>query len=107
MASRHQRLAPVYEYQPYHFNTAVTGVAVGNNAHGTFLGSVVIGTPGSGVTITLYNGNPTGGGKTLSVIIPASTDSVDFFCTCDQGLYITIAGTTIGSYTVMALDHPV
>ena len=107
MASRHQRLAPVYEYQPYHFNAAVTDQAVGSNTHGTFLGGVVIGTPGTGVTITLYNGNPGNAGKAISVITPSAVDSVAFNCTCDQGLYITIAGTTIGDYTVMALDHPI
>lgn len=107
MASRHLRRAPVYEYQPYRFHTVETAIPVGNNVHGTFLGSVVIGTPGTGVTITLYNGNPGGSGVAISVITPAAVGSVDFNCTCDAGLYITIAGTTIGDYTVMALDHPI
>ena len=107
MAQRHLRRAVVYEYIPYYFNSTKTGQQIGSGTHGAFLGSVVISKPGSGVTITLYNGNPGGSGVALAVITPTAVASLDFNCAVDNGLYITIAGGTIGSYTVMALDQAV
>lgn len=73
---------------------------------GTFLGGVTINAPGSGVTITLYNGHPSlypDAGQVIGVITPNQDKT--YGCACDKGLFYTVAGT-VGDYTLCYLDMP-
>jgi hypothetical protein len=73
---------------------------------GTFLSSVVINNPGTGCTITLYNGHPSlapDAGQVIAVISPGTDDKV-YGAALDKGLFYTVAGTTIGDYTICSLD---
>jgi len=76
---------------------------------GSYLGSVVVGAAGSGVTITLYNGHPSTlpvAGTSFSVLTPAVGASYVFNCWCPRGLFYTLAGTP-GDYTINAADSGV
>jgi hypothetical protein len=177
MASRHERRAPVYEYQPLHITATGTTVPVGmcvsttgssaitagvkvtitpasmtnilvgmylnlSNGSGThedvvvlsttsttftakvvnsyasgftiisrrgsFLGGFVVNAPGTGITLTLYNGHPSlapDAGIPFAVITPATGMSLAFNCAVDKGLFYTVSGTTAGDYTMMVLDQ--
>ena len=80
---------------------------------GTFLGRLIVNQPGTGITITLYNGNPNNTnaqagyqGQPIAVISGLAAGQVYIFdCTCDAGLFYTVAGTTAGDYTLTYLDH--
>lgn len=75
----------------------------------TWLGKVVINQPGSGVSLSLYNGNPNVLPQALNaglfaVIQPsAAGQSFDFGCVCDYGLFYTLTGTA-GDYTLLYQD---
>jgi len=80
---------------------------------GTDLGRITVNNPGSGVTITLYNGHPANfpAGTDFAMITPtASTPFFDFGCSVDHGLFYTAAAAgngTMGDFTLMYLDHEV
>jgi hypothetical protein len=107
--------------------TAVTGTtftANFQNAHsgtynitdrgnGHWLGTVVIGAAGSGMTLTLYNGNPAmsyspapNGFGVIAVITPVAGASYVFNVDCDYDLYYTYAGTTPGDVSIMYRPKP-
>lgn len=75
---------------------------------GSFLGSFVVNSPGSGITITLYNGHPSvapDAGTPFAVITPATGMNLAFNCAVDKGLFYTVSGTTAGDYTITWLDQ--
>lgn len=75
---------------------------------GSFLGSFVVNSPGSGITVTLYNGHPSlapDAGTPFAVITPATGMNLAFNCAVDKGLFYTVAGTTAGDYTMTWLDQ--
>lgn len=77
---------------------------------GTDLGKLVINQPGSGVTITLYNGHPSlypDAGTAFAVLTPAAVTSIAFDCSVPKGLFYTVTGGTPGDYTLTYLDHSV
>jgi hypothetical protein len=73
---------------------------------GTFLGSVVVGGAGSGMTLTLYNGHPNNGGVVIAAITPAAGASLEFNAVLDQGCFYTYTGTTAGDVTIMTYPSP-
>lgn len=182
MASRHQRIAPVYEYFPYNLTvatqaagkaigavldtTSTTTVAVGiatitlatinsnvtinsrlaiyggtgtaevvqvtgvNQATGTVtaifanthsgtysvtlitgakLGMVCVNTAGTAMVLTLWSGIPglATSTKIHTPILTAGVAPAQYFCACDQGLFVVYTGTTAGDITITALADPI
>lgn len=77
--------------------------------NGTFLGGLVIGSVGSGVTIEIHNGHPNLNPAPthpsyglISTITPVAP-FVPFPAVLDFGLYIKVAGT-VGNYTLLYDD---
>ncbi len=75
--------------------------------NGVFLGSVVVNAVGTGMTLTLYNGNPATGLGTgapgygaLAVITPVAGANATYDVTCDYGLYFEYAGSSAGDLTI-------
>lgn len=84
-----------------------SGVYTIISRRGSFLGRLVVNAPGTGVTITLYNGHPSilpDAGTPFAVITPAAGSSLVFDCAVDKGLFYTLAGTA-GDYTLAFLDQ--
>ena len=76
---------------------------------GTFLGRLTVNTVGTSVTITLYNGCPfaspvSSNAGIIAVLNPALVTPFVFDCACDFGLFYTVSGSSVGDYTIMALD---
>lgn len=100
--------------------SAGTFTAVFANAHsgaytiislrGTFLGKLVVNQPGTGVTITLYNGHPStspAAGAPIAVLTGLAAGQVfTYDCLCNRGLFYTLAGTA-GDYTITSLDQQI
>lgn len=96
--------------------TSTTFTATFLNAHSgtynlvshrpTFLGEFIIGQVGTSMTLTLYDGHPSyAQSKVISVIVPVSTrGDYPFACRLDNGLFITVTGTTPGDYTIQYID---
>jgi len=117
MPRRHQEMAAVGQYTPLHINAL--SLPVNNHSgnytiaslSGTFLGRVVIGAAGSGMTLTLYNGNPnvlplpTKSGV-ITALTPVAGQPYIFDLACDYGLFYTYAGTTPGDVTIGYTDMP-
>lgn len=71
------------------------------------IGSLEVNQPGSGVTITLYDGHPsaTPAGTAFAVIVPAVSDPTrNYHSRCNRGLFYTVSGTP-GDYTVNYHDR--
>jgi hypothetical protein len=110
MAARHQKFAPIEEYGYVHLtalqaskiNALPTAQAAGVTAvdlgHGVVLARVAINDPGSGITLSLFNG---ASGPLIAAIKPTAHGVLDFGVLCDAGIYYTLAGTTAGSYTLV------
>lgn len=77
---------------------------------GTNLGSICVGTPGSGVVITVYDGHPSllpTAGSVISVISPTGGGNYGYSCVADRGLWYTVtAATTMGDITFNYMDQP-
>lgn len=74
---------------------------------GTFLGKLIVNAPGTGVTMTLYNGHTSmlpDPGSAIAVVTPTAGSTLVFDCACDKGLFYTVAGT-VGDYTITFLDQ--
>lgn len=69
------------------------------NFGGAQLHTVVIGSPGSAETLTIFD-NTACSGTVISVITPTAGATYIFDTTAITGLCITTAGTTAGDYTV-------
>jgi hypothetical protein len=76
---------------------------------GTVLGRLLIGSAGSTMTLTLFNGL-TGmlpkAGAAISVITLAAGPPWDLGIICEMGAFYTYTGTTAGDLTILYLDHP-
>jgi hypothetical protein len=73
---------------------------------GIFLGGFFVNKPGSGETVTLWNGHPSAlpvPGVAIAVITPATGLALPYHCACDNGLFYTVAGT-VGDYTLTYKD---
>jgi hypothetical protein len=77
---------------------------------GLWFGGIEVNQPGTGVTITLYNGLPgmlPKAGQAVAAIQPSGVGLIEWDGTnFDQGLFYTVAGGTVGNYTLLFLDHP-
>ncbi len=89
------------------FVTSHSGAYTILSRRGVFLGQLIINKAGSGVTITLYNGHPSlpDAGVVFAIISPPTGSSIPYQCSCPKGLFYTVAGSTIGDYTLTYLDH--
>lgn len=77
---------------------------------GTFLGPIVVNSAGSGATLTLYNGSPNTlpkAGAAIAVIAIAAGQPLNFACTCDNGLFYTLAATSAPDLTLHYIDHSI
>jgi hypothetical protein len=78
---------------------------------GTDLGNIVVNSPGSGCTLTLYNGHPSlypDVGTVIAVVNPSVTTPLSYFCSCDRGLFYSLSITADGSpcdITLMYVDQ--
>jgi hypothetical protein len=75
----------------------------------TSLGSITINKVGTSDIMTLYDGHPSvlpNAGRIIAVITPTAGSTLQYLCSCDQGLFYTVAGTA-GDYTVNYLDQDV
>jgi hypothetical protein len=110
MAQRHARVSTIGEFQGYHFTATQQDTLIdAKHVHGSFLGSVIINQPGSSdVVVTLGNGTTNTPGNIFAVLKPG-VDSSDhtYNMACDRGLYVAITGTTVGDYTITALNQAV
>jgi hypothetical protein len=98
MAQSFAHHSEVGTYTPYHFNATQSSTLIAtDHTHGTFLGTVVINQAGTSDVITLSNGSS----NTIAVIHPVAGATYTYRCKCDQGLFVTIAGTA-GDYTINA-----
>lgn len=100
------------------FDNAYTGTINLASLGGTDLGPLVINQPGTGVTITLYNGSPllypqptspSPSGQNFgvfAVIVPGTTDKL-YHCSLDYGLFYETAQSAFGDYTLQYRDMPV
>jgi len=94
------------------FTAVFTGTYSGTtniySVDGAWLGPLVVGSPGTTNTVTLYNGLPgmkPVAGKAIAVITPSSSvGSYDFAANCDMGLFYTTAATC--DLSLHYLDHP-
>lgn len=102
MAERLAKEANYGEYNLYHFNAVTPDTLIGGGTHGTFIGAIIVNAPGTGITITLGNGTTTVPANVFAVITPVNGGNYAYNGVCDKGLYIAIAGTTAGDYTVAA-----
>jgi hypothetical protein len=104
MAQDFVHYSDIGTYIPYHFNAAQASALVSSDhTHGSFLGSVVIGTAGVNDVITLANG----AGNVFAVIKPVAGKTYEFNDKLNFGLYVQIAGDTIGDYCINALPMAV
>lgn len=101
MAERLARDSDVGEYIPYHFNALQAQTPLDSNSHGHFFGGVLVGTLGTGLVISIYNGS-----TLLSKITPNAPDFFGAEFVCDAGLQIALAGTGF-DITILALDMAV
>ncbi len=109
MAARHPRSTSIGEYQAFRINTAATNQGLPTTAssqypaldlgHGVFLGAAVVNTPGVGCTLLLYNGL----GNLIASVKPAINVTLEFNCVCDNGLFYTYSGSTLGDITLAVL----
>ena len=90
---QYPRETPVGGYSYAHFNAASTGEAVGDNTP-KVLHAVTINSPGSGGTVTIYDGQSTAG----TVVAAISLD-----VRCPGGLFIVITGATPPDITISYL----
>lgn len=78
---------------------------------GVNLGKVVVNTAGSLGTLTLYNGHPSvlpDAGSAFAVIDCSEVTPFDYECSCNKGLFYTLAvggGGTAPDLTLTYLDH--
>lgn len=78
---------------------------------GTDLGRVTVNSAGNLATLTLYNGHPgmlPDAGGSIAVIDCSEVTPFEYGCTCDKGLFYTLAvsgGGTNPDLTLMYLDH--
>lgn len=74
----------------------------------TFLKDVIVGSAGTSVTITLYDGHPSARiSKVISAIQPVSTrGDYPFVLRVEHGLFVTVSGTP-GDYTLQYIDGTV
>ncbi|MGZ6281722.1 MAG: hypothetical protein ACXWQ5_00245 [Ktedonobacterales bacterium] len=88
------------------FANAHSGTYTVASRRSTALGELIIGNAGSGVTMTIYDGHPNANySKVISVITPVSTrGDYPFACIAQYGLFVTLAGTTPGDYTIQYID---
>lgn len=85
-------------YQAVEISTNTTTVVKGSAG---FLQAVVINTPGTTETITIYN-NTGASAPRIAQITPGSQPQTLFFgCVMGTGITVVTAGTTAGSYTVI------
>lgn len=105
MAGRLAKESQVGEYNPYHFTVAQADTLVAaDHTHGTFVGSVVVGTLGTTPVIKIGNGDTTTG--LISTITPTAPGVFPFECTADKGLHVFLSGTGF-DVTIMALPMPI
>jgi hypothetical protein len=94
------------------FTAVFTGTYSGTtniySVDGAWLGPLIVGSPGTTNTITLYNGLPgmlPVAGTAIAVITPSSSiGSYGFATECDKGLFYTTAASC--DLSLHYLDHP-
>lgn len=88
------------------FTNSHSGTVSIASRRATLVGLFIVGSPGSGLTITLYDGHPDASySKIISVITPVSTrGDYPFECVADYGLFVTASGTTFGDFTIQYID---
>jgi hypothetical protein len=96
------------------FQNGYTGSINVTSRTQAYLGGIVVNQPGSGVTITLSNGHPNMVPNPtdprfgpVAVLQPAALGASWYWAECVYGLFIEVAGTTIGDYTLLYRDMPV
>lgn len=78
---------------------------------GIDLGRVTVNSAGNLATLTLYNGHPSlspDAGGSIAVIDCSEVTPLEYGCSCDKGLFYTLAvsgGGTNPDLTLMYLDH--
>lgn len=78
---------------------------------GAWIAGVLVGVPGTTVTLTFFNGLstmlPRAGAQLSGITISsAPVGLLEFPIELDQGAFYTLTGTTAGDYTILFLDHP-
>lgn len=99
MAQDFARNSPVGTYTPYHINAAQGATIIDtSHSHGSFLGTLVVGTQGTTDVITISDGAT--GAKLVLTHPPIGT--YIFYSKFNNGLYITVTGTA-GDYCFNAM----
>lgn len=105
------------EYVQINAVTATTFSAVFANAHsgtynivtrrGIYVGSLLVGDPGTTVVVTIYNGfpgsTPDTGEQVVLTAKPTVAGYIPFNGDFDRGLFVTVAGT-VGSLAISYID---
>lgn len=90
------------------FLNAYTGPVVVSSIEGSWLGHLTMNLAGSGVTISLYDGNPDDSLANATLIAQyapaAQGESYPLWCVAKHGLFYTLSGSSIGSYLLTAKD---
>ena len=101
MSVPYPRVAPIGAYAYRHQAALTAGVAVGA-AGARVLHAVTVNAAGSGVTLTLYDGSSTSG-AVIAAITPVAGATYRFDVQAPNGLFLVVAGTTSGDYTISFL----
>lgn len=101
MAERLAKSSDIGEYIAYPYTASQALAPIDSGAHGHFFGGVLIGTLGTGLTITISNGT-----TQQALITPTVPDFIGPQWVCDKGLQVALTGTGF-SVTVLAMDMAV
>jgi hypothetical protein len=99
MAQDFAKISNVGGYTPYRIHAAQAETIIDTgHSHGTFLGTLVVGTQGTTDVITLSNGS----GNPFLVLTHPPVGSYEFNCKLNSALYVTVTGTA-GDYCFNAI----
>lgn len=95
-------------------NTYSNGASVNiTSRNGSYIGGLIINSPGTSVSITLSNGHPNllplptdPRFGTFAVIQPSAVGNIWWYGECEFGLFVMVTGT-VGDYTLMYRDQVV
>lgn len=96
--AQYPRVSPVGAYRYAHQAATTAGLAIGDSSP-KVLHAVTINNAGSGATITLYDGQSTGG-AVIAVITPVAGATYAFDVQAPNGLFLVVAATTAPDLTI-------